>query len=198
MILESIVTSVDLNGQVNLAPMGPVVAENFGETVAPERLTLRPFNSSLTYRNLVATRKAVVHVTDDVGLIARAAVGALDVKEISGLVQQWQETQWWHLRTCHRWFAVQVESISEEEPRVGMDCRVIHSEVQRPFFGFNRAKFAVIETAILATRTHLFTPTEIEAELDRLQPLIDKTGGRAEQTAFDFLRKTIHERFANR
>jgi len=196
-ILESIVTSIDLNGQVNLAPMGPVVDDNFGQMEAPERLTLRPFNSSLTYRNLIATRKAVVHVTDDVGLFARAAVGAVTSEEMIDLVQQWQETQWWYLRSCHRWFAVQVESISEDQPRVEMDCRIIHSEVRRPFFGFNRAKFAVIETAILATRTHLLSPSEIEAELDRLQPLIDKTAGHAEQTAFDFLRKTIHERFSN-
>ena len=197
MILEAIVTSADANGNVNLAPMGPVVSDDFGEQKSPDRLILKPFNSSLTYRNLIATGKAVVHVTDDVSLIARTAVGELGANEISSLVQQWEDSQWWHLRTCHRWMAVQVEAVSDHQPRVEMDCRVVHCETEKPFFGFNRAKFAVIEAAILATRTQLLAAEQIQAELDRLRPLIEKTGGQAEQTAFDFLRKTIDERITN-
>lgn len=197
MILEAIVTSTDTNGNVNLAPMGPVVADDFGEQKAPDRLTLKPFNSSLTYRNLIATGKAVVHVTDDVSLIARTAVGELSANEISSLVQQWEDTAWWRLRTCHRWMAVQVVAVSDDQPRVEMDCRVVHCEIEKPFFGFNRAKFAVIEAAILATRTHLLSADQIREELDRLRPLIEKTGGETEQTAFDFLRKTIDERITN-
>ena len=95
MILEAIVTSTDKNGNGNLAPMGPVVADDFGEQKAPDRLTLKPFNSSLTYRNLIATGKAVVHVTDDVSLIARTAVGELSANEISSFVLQWEDTAWW-------------------------------------------------------------------------------------------------------
>ena len=197
MILEAIVTSIDLNGTVNLAPMGPVVADDFGAQKNPERLVLKPFRSSLTYQNLMATGKAVVHVTDDVSLIAKTAVGKLSSSEIAGLVRQWDDSQWWRLRICHRWMAVQVEAVSEEQPRVEMDCRVVHSEIEKPFFGFNRAKFAVIEAAILATRTHLLSADQIQEELSRLQPLIDKTGGQTEQTAFDFLRKTIDERITN-
>lgn len=197
MILEAIVTSIDLNGTVNLAPMGPEVADDFGETKAPERLVLKPFRSSLTYQNLMATGKAVVHVTDDVSLIARTAVGKISASEIAGLVKPWRGSDWWRLRSCHRWLAVQVETVSEDELRVEMDCRIIHSEIEKPFFGFNRAKFAVIEAAILATRTHLLSAGQIQDELDRLQPLIDKTGGHTEQAAFDFLRKTIDERITD-
>ncbi|MGI9445835.1 MAG: DUF447 domain-containing protein [Rubripirellula sp.] len=197
MILEAIVTSIDLNGTVNLAPMGPVVADDFGEQKTPEKLVLKPFRSSLTYQNLMATGKAVVHVTDDVSLIARTAVGKLSTSEIAGLVKQWEDSEWWRLRSCHRWMAVQVEAVSEGQPRVEMDCRVVHSEIEKPFFGFNRAKFAVIEAAILATRTHLLSADQIQEELDRLQPLIDKTGGQTERTAFGFLRKAIDERIAN-
>ncbi len=197
MILEAIVTSIDLNGTVNLAPMGPVVADDFGDQKTPERLVLKPFQSSLTYQNLMATGKAVVHVTDDVSLIARTAVGKLSTSEIADLVKQWDHSDWWRLRSCHRWMAVQVEAVSEEQPRVEMTCRVVHSEIEKPFFGFNRAKFAVIEAAILATRTHLLSAGQIHEELERLQPLIDKTGGQTERTAFDFLRKTIDERITN-
>ena len=41
----------------------------------------------------------------------------------------------------------------------------------------------MIEAAILATRTHLLSADQIREELDRLRPLIEKTGGETEQTA---------------
>ncbi len=85
-----------------------------------------------------------------------------------------------------------------QQPRVDMQCRVVRTGIVRPFFGFNRAKHAVIEAAILATRTHVLPPDEIRDEIDRLTPLIDKTGGPAEHTAFEFLRKTIDDRLASR
>ena len=108
MILEAIVTSADVNGNVNLAPMGPVVPDDFAECQSLERLLLKPFRSSTTYQNLIATGKAVVHVTDDVSLFARAAVGNLSQSEICGLVEQWEDSPWWRLRNCHRWIAVEV------------------------------------------------------------------------------------------
>ncbi|MCG8653076.1 MAG: DUF447 family protein, partial [Pirellulales bacterium] len=69
MILESIVTSVDAAGNVNIAPMGPRV-ETSSQTrdLQITEFTLRPFQSSRTYANLVETGKAVIHVTDDVEL----------------------------------------------------------------------------------------------------------------------------------
>ncbi len=200
MILESIVTSVDGEGRVNIAPMGPHVEPDFSVAdVEGMSIVLRPFNSSRTYRNLIDSRKGVIHVTDDVELFAKAAVDALAPEMIAELVWQIDNTAWWPLRDCHRWFAVEVESVSKhQEPRVDMRCRVVQSGVVRPFFGFNRAKHAVIEAAILATRTHVLRPEEIHEAIDRLQPLIDKTGGPTEHSAFEFLRKTIDDRIASR
>ncbi len=190
MILESIVTSVDLAGVVNIAPMGPRVdVDSNGETI----FVLRPFDSSQTYQNLLQTRSAVIHVTDDVSLFARAAVGKLNP---DGLVQQFESTSWWPLVDCHRWFAVEVQSISDDTPRIDIRCRVVITREVRPFFGFNRAKHAVIEAAILATRTEFLPADEIRNEIARLQPLIDKTAGPVETEAFEFLRQTIHDRLA--
>ena len=199
MILESIVTSVDTEGRVNIAPMGPRVEFDLSiATAQGKTFVLRPFNSSRTYHNLVETGKAVIHVTDDAELFAQAAMDAIEPAQTARLVRQMDGTDWWLLRDCHRWFAVDVVSISDQEPRVDMHCQVVRSGIERPFFGFNRAKHAVIEAAILATRTQFLPPQQIHDEIDRLQPLIDKTGGPAEHTAFDFLRKTIHDRLASR
>ncbi len=195
MILESIVTTVDRAGRVNIAPMGPrVQPELAAEEVKGMVVTLRPFTSSQTYRNLTQTGGGVIHVTDDAGLFAKAAVDAIDQEQAKSLVRRVDDTPFRVLRDCHRWFAVKVESNSGEEPRADLQCRVVLAKTERPFFGFNRAKHAVIEAAIVATRTHILPAQEIREQIDRLQPLIDKTAGEAEHSAFEFLRKTIHER----
>jgi hypothetical protein len=68
-----------------------------------------------------------------------------------------------------------------------MRAEVVHTGRLRDFFGFNRAKHAVIEAAILATRTEFLPAAEIDAEYTRLAPLVEKTGGDAERKAFAFL-----------
>src|SRR5262249_35292563 len=64
----------------------------------------------------------------------------------------------------------------------------------RDFFGFNRAKHAVVEAAILATRTGLLPADEIEAEFRRLAVPGEKTGGPPEHAAFDFLRQYVRKK----
>lgn len=189
LILESIVTTVDADGKVNIAPMGPVVS---GDLTNPH-FTLRPFTSSRTYQNLTATNRGAIHVTDDVWLFARAAVGAIDDETAESLVRK-IDGGWVTLKDCHRWFAIEIDSTSGDPPRIDMNCKVVRSAMVHPFFGFNRAKHAVIETAILATRTHILDAKDIADQIDMLRPLIDKTAGSDEHKAFDFLCETIQQR----
>ena len=58
MIIESILTSLDADGALNCAPMGV----EWGE----ETIVIKPFVDTTTFRNLRATRTAVVNLTDDV------------------------------------------------------------------------------------------------------------------------------------
>src|SRR6516162_3956807 len=69
MILEGIVTTIAPTGEINIAPMGPRVDG------AMEHFLLRPFPTSQTYRNLKAHGEGVLHVTDDVLVLAQAALG---------------------------------------------------------------------------------------------------------------------------
>ena len=65
MIVEGLVTSLDRDGRLNVAPMGPIVSGNF------EALVLRPFQPSTTFDNLNATRCGVFHVVDRVEVIGK-------------------------------------------------------------------------------------------------------------------------------
>jgi len=178
MILESLVTTLNADGSPHLAPMGPRVEGDF------ERFTLRPFPTSGTYRNLRSHPEGVLHVTDDALLIARAALGAVDplppmvpARSVKGFV----------LADSCRHYEFRVASIDDSAERISMDVEIVHSGWSRDFWGFNRAKHAVVEAAILATRMHLIPREQIAAEFARLRTIVMKTGGAAEFEAMDFL-----------
>ena len=182
MILEGIVTSLDLHDELNVAPMGPIVDETL------TALVLRPFRTSRTYENLKARPCGVFHVVDDVLLLARAAIGALaEVPEnfpalkIDGRV----------LSAACRWYEFEVEDVDDSRDRVTMRARVVHSGRLRDFFGFNRGKHAVLEGAILATRMHLIDRQQILDEFARLRVIVQKTAGPREHEAFELLERHV-------
>jgi len=184
MILEGLVTTVAADGLMHVAPMGP--------RVEPEmrRFLLRPFPTSQTYLNLRAHPEGVLHVTDDALLLARAAIGRFDEQPlhhpatvIRGFVLD---------KSC-RAFEFRVLSFDDSEQRVRIDCEVVRVHQLHDFFGFNRAKHAVVEAAILATRVHLLPRDEILAEYAKFDVIVGKTGSDAERRAMELLRAYVTE-----
>ena len=186
MILEGLVTTINADGTVNIAPMGPTVDAEM------HSLVLRPFPTSTTLANLQRAGVGVFHVTDDVELLAHAAIGRLETMPrlapagvIEGQI----------LADACRWYAFRVRSIDDSGERVVLEAEIVGQGVQREFFGFNRAKHAVLEAAILATRVAILPLTDIQTEFARLAALVYKTGGPAEHRAFlfldDFLRAIV-------
>jgi hypothetical protein len=182
MILEGIVTTVSPSGVVNIAPMGPRV------DAALRRFLLRPFPTSQTYRNLKVHGEGVLHVTDDVLLLARAALGPV---EPAPTLRAADHVKGFVLCDACRYHEFRVAGLDEREERVRIDCEVVHTGRLRDFFGFNRAKHAVVEAAILATRTAFLPLDQIEAEYRKLAVIVDKTGGDQEQQAFNLLREHL-------
>ena len=171
LIIESIVTTLDPEGRGNFAPMGV----EWGD----EAIVLKPFLETTTFRNVRATGAAVVNLTDDVLLIAESAIGsptfpAVPATVVRGLV----------LEAACSWRELEVGTIDATPPRSRIEMRVRHRGVRREFIGFNRARHAVLEAAILATRVHLLPAGQIRDELARLQSLIDKTAGPREHEAW--------------
>jgi hypothetical protein len=182
LILEGLLTTLNPGGSVNIAPMGPIV------DVSMQRMTLRPFHTSRSCANLNRTRQGVFHVTDDVLLLARASIDQLD--EMPGF-RQAEGVAGAILSDACRWFALQVESIDDSQPRTVMEARVVAAGEQRPFFGFNRAKHAVIEASILATRAGLLPREEILRQFGPLGVIVEKTGGPPEHEAFQMLENFV-------
>ncbi len=189
MIVEGLVTSVDSSGALNVAPMGPIVEGDF------DKILLRPFQPSTTFNNLSATRCGVFHVVDSVDVIARAAIGQLHelppanpAHKVNGFV----------LNDCCRWFEFVVDEVDASEARSRISSTIVHRGERRPFYGFNRARHAVIEAAILATRLHLLPRHEVLTTLQFLQPAVEKTGGETETAAFRLVREFILNHYEQR
>jgi hypothetical protein len=178
MILEALVTTLDADGAPHLAPMGPRVTPEF------VRFTLRPFPTSHTYHNLLRHGEGVLHITDDALLLARAAIGAV---EVIPAVRAAERVRGFVLADCCRFFEFVVTSVDASGERVSIEAEVVHSGRVRDFFGFNRAKHAVVEAAILATRLHLLPLAEVAAEFAKLRVIVGKTGDSDERAAMDLL-----------
>ncbi len=174
MIVESIVTTIAEDGGINCAPMGV----EWGAEV----IVLKPFLDTATYRNVTATRSAVVNLTDDVRVFAQAAISnpvyaTVPASHVRGVV----------LTDCCSWRELEVRNVDSTPPRSRIETAVVHRGFRREFIGFNRACHAVLETAIYATRLHLLEPAFVQSELARLQVIVDKTAGGREREAMALL-----------
>ncbi len=174
MILETIVSTVDRSGQPNFAPMGI--------TLEGERVLLRPFREARTWSNLQEVGEGVVNFTDNVLLFARCAVDSWvpphrPAAKVRGFILE---------DVCH-WREFRVESADLSKERGRFWARIASEGRSRDFLGFNRARHAVIEATILATRVHLLGREAVLQEIARLKPLVSKTGGPEEAEAFQLV-----------
>jgi hypothetical protein len=180
-IIESIVTTLDPGGTINFAPMGV----EWGD----ETIVLKPFLETTTFRNLSATGVAVVNITDDAMLFAQGAISSPQFPSVPAI-----EVRGAVLEAACSWRELRVVTIDATPPRSKIEAKVVHRGTRREFIGFNRARHAVLEAAILATRTHLLPAEQIRDEYARLQVIVDKTAGPREREAMELLTQYVRSR----
>ena len=127
MIRECIVTTLNEEGRVHIAPLGLIVEEG--------GLIIAPFRPSTTLDNLRVTPYAVANFTDDVLVFAGCLTGRKDwptraSTHVPGAVLEGA--------LAHAELAV--EHVEEDEQRPRFHCRVVHEASHAPFKGFNRAQ----------------------------------------------------------
>ena len=174
MIIESLITTVDREGQANFAPMGV----EWGE----QEIVVKPYRETATYRNLLATGEAVVNLVDDVLYFVRGALTSPTFPSVPAVAVRGVV-----LEAACSWRELRVREQQTSEPRARFVCDIVHRQVRREFLGYNRARGAVLEATILATRTRFLPIEEILAEYRRLQVIVDKTAGPPEREAMAML-----------
>lgn len=179
-IRESIITTLHDNGTAHIAPMGVHETDS--------GLMLAPFKPSATLNNLLRDGVATINYPDDVRIFAGSLTGRRDwptqpTDVIAGI----------RLTDCLAHTEVKVHTHEDDELRPKFFCDVIHEQMHKPFHGYNRAQFAVIELAILASRLHMLPVEKIDAEIEYLLIGIDKTAGEREKEAWEWLMEKVTE-----
>ncbi|HEX7299710.1 MAG TPA: DUF447 domain-containing protein [Solirubrobacteraceae bacterium] len=177
--VETVVTTLNPDRTVNCAAMGI----GWGDDV----LEIRPYRSTRTFRNLAAGGDAVVNLVDDVLLFAQAALGdphppARPAEVVDGAV----------LDDACSWREVRVTAIDAGVPRAYVCATVVHRGVGREFLGLSRARHAVLEASILASRARVLPHEAIRTQLADLQILVDKTAGAREREAMELVVRHAH------
>src|SRR5215218_9312714 len=177
-IIETVVTTINPDGGVNCAAMGV----EWGE----ERIVIKPYRGTRTLRNLRATEAAVVNLTDDILLFSEAALDdpqppTRPAAAVEGAI----------LDDACSWREVRVEAIDDSAQRARVSTLVVDGGTGREFLGLNRARHAVLEASILASRARMLDAEDIRAELRRLQVLVDKTGGSREREAMEYVKRAL-------
>ena len=94
-----------------------------------------------------------------------------------------------------RYYEFRVIELDDRDERTTIAAETVAEGRLRDFFGFNRAKHAVVEAAILATRTRV--PPDREdprRSTGSWRVLVEKTGGPAEREAFALLTDHVQAR----
>lgn len=152
-ISETIVSTYDSDGKPNAAPMG-IVIQN------AQQLLIRPYVSSLTYKNLQATKSAVVNLTFNPYLFYITAFKQAnpDGELSSDFFVKAKTVSAPRLKTVNTFVEVTVvQTASFGADRVEFVCTIKHVEsVNNLPQVYCRAHFATIEAIIHATRIELF------------------------------------------
>lgn len=186
-LIETVVTTTGSDGVVNCAAMGV----RWGE----EELVFWPFDATRTLKNLRFRGEAVVHLTDDVLLFVQAALGhprpaMRAARAIVGSV----------IEEANSWREVVVTEIAPSEdgmPRSRVRARVVATGTGRGTgqpAGLCRARHAAVEASIVASRLRWLGGERVDAELARLEELVDKTAGPRERAAMAYVRRYVAER----
>ncbi len=148
-ITETIVSTYNAEGQPNAAPMG-VTMEN------PRCMAIKPYTSTLTYKNLQLKRRAVINVTANPELYYRTAFKEANPK--GKMPQEWFEKAETvdapKLRMADAHIEVSVADIrafDAERTKVLCQVKLIRAPKVLPTV-YCRASAATIEAVIHATR----------------------------------------------
>ena len=187
MIHEVIVTTINENERVHIAPMGI----KFVDHADKKCVQISPFKPSQTLDNLLKTEKATVNFIDDVKVFAGIVTG----REKDWDLSPCSKNEVAHLSNTNSYMNLKVTSFIEDELRPKIICNILNTENLRPFMGFNRAQFSVIELAVLSTRLGMIDDEKVKKEHDYLKIGIDKTGGEREKLAWSWIEEKIEGYF---
>lgn len=178
MIYETIVSTVNAQGDVHVTP--------FGIRMQDGLVVISPYKPSTTLQNILTSGQAVLNLTDDVRVFAGALVGRqawslLPAKKIVG----------YRLSDTLAHKELKLLKVEDDLVRPQLFLEIVHVAQYASFQGFNRAQAAVIELAVLVSRLKRLPMEKIQHEMDYLRIAIEKTAGERELEAWSWLVEAV-------
>ena len=184
MIHEVIVTTINKDNKVHIAPMGVKILRSDSKKL----VQISPFKPSQTLNNILETKIATVNYIDNVKVFSGIVTGEKKDWELEVSDDKCAP----HLQNTNTHMNVKVSEDHDDPVRPRIVCEVINEQIHRPFLGFNRAQFSVIELAVLSTRLGRIDDNKIKDEMKYLKIGIDKTAGKNEKEAWEWIEKKIN------
>lgn len=185
MIFETLVTTQCAAGVAHLAPMGV--------RYQGDEVVLMPFKPSTTLANILATRCAVLNLTDDVRVFAGCVTGRRDFATVA-----LQDFPGCRLADTLVHVELELLRVDDDPLRPVLHMARAREVSHGAFRGFNRAQAAVIEGAVLVSRLGMLPRDKVEGEMAYLQIAIDKTAGPAELEAWGWLAEAVDRHHGGR
>ena len=180
MIYETIVTTVNAQGDAHTTP--------FGVSMQDGLVIISPYKPSATLENILATGYAVLSLTDDVRVFA----GALTGRKAWSLTAT-EKIDGFRLADTLAHKELKLVKVEDDELRPQLFLQVVYEAQHASFQGFNRAQAAVIELAVLVSRLKRLPMEKIQQEMDYLHIAIDKTAGERELEAWSWLTEAVSD-----
>jgi hypothetical protein len=169
-IYETIVSTYDSSQKPTAAPMGMTLLDS-------ESFLIRPFKATATYRNLRATKCGVVNITSSPAIFYRTTFKHEErrLKMPSRWFESGKVVQAPRVRSAEALVEFTVRRLEEEnEGRSRFTCNVQLIEARRIFpQAYCRARFALIECIIHATRIGPYLSDGRVAEAEKLIHLVE-------------------------
>lgn len=183
MIYETIVTTVNMQGEAHTTP--------FGVRMQDGLVIISPYKPSTTLENILSTQTAVLSLTDDVRVFA----GALTGHKAWNLIAA-EKVHGFRLEDTLAHKELKLIKVEDDELRPQLFLQVVHEAQHASFQGFNRAQAAVIELAVLVSRLKRLPMEKIQQEMDYLHIAIEKTAGERELEAWSWLTEAVANHLA--
>ena len=180
MIHEVIVTTISNEGIVHIAPMGIRFID--------KQVVISPFKPSTTLNNITENNIATINFIDDVRVFAGIVSRHKKDWELSARTDLEIVP---NLTLTNTFYNVTVNEYQEDDKRPNIICDIKNSAIIKPFLGFNRAQFSVIEAAVLLSRLGMISMDKIDREIEYLKIGIDKTAGPHELEAWGWIQDKI-------
>ena len=182
MIIETIISSIDQKGKINFAPFGIKKIKN--------KIFISPYTPSKTLENLKDSKCAVVNYTNDSSFFVNCIIGEKKFKK-----SKCKRINGFFLEDSLSFDEVVVDKICPDKLRPTFICKIVNSQINRRFEGFNRAHSSIIEACILASRVKILKKERILKDMEFLNSAVEKTAGRKELNLWKTIENYIEGEF---